>query len=197
MCNQSGCIYYGGEKFKVFQRAVCSKGWCVPKGGVFQRVVGDGMEMHGFRELEAENRLDFDIYTHIVSTPGACVGESEESLAAQISIAEGFRTKHIHPHFIKFILDGAPMAPNFTHADLDAEGHVDTRHPVVPQETLLERLKLYDERGFICKLHATGKVSARIALDAIEKVRALNPERPRHGIAHCNSIHRGKITLDI
>jgi predicted amidohydrolase YtcJ len=135
--------------------------------------------------------------THIVSAPCACVGESEESLAAQISIEEGFCTKHIHPYFIKFILDRAPMAPNFTHADLDAEGNVDTRHPVVPQETLLERLKLYDERGFTCKLHATGKGSARIALDAIEKVLALNPERPRHEIAHCNSIHQGKVTLNI
>ncbi|KAH7184469.1 amidohydrolase family-domain-containing protein [Fusarium oxysporum] len=119
-----------------------------------QEATASTMELHAFRELEAENRLDFDIYTHIVSAPGSAVGESEDSLAAQISIAEGFRTKHIHPHFIKFILDG-----------------------------------LYDAKGYTCKVHAAGEGSARLALDILEQVRALNPNGPRHEVAHCNSVH--------
>lgn len=161
-----------------------------------QEATASTMELHAFRELEAENRLDFDIYTHIVSAPGGIVGESEDSLAAQISIAEGFRTKHIHPHFIKFILDGAPMAPNFTHAELDAEGNIDPRFLVVPQDTLLERVKHYDAKGFTCKLHATGEGSTRLALDTIETVRALNPNGPRHEIAHCNSVHVGEKSFE-
>ncbi|QKD63092.2 amidohydrolase family-domain-containing protein [Fusarium oxysporum Fo47] len=119
-----------------------------------QEATASTMELHAFRELEAENRLDFDIYTHIVSAPGSAVGESEDSLAAQISIAEGFRTKHIHPHFVKFILDG-----------------------------------LYDAKGYTCKVHAAGEGSARLALDILEQVRALNPNGPRHEVAHCNSVH--------
>ncbi|EXL70807.1 hypothetical protein FOPG_13427 [Fusarium oxysporum f. sp. conglutinans race 2 54008] len=128
-----------------------------------QEATASTMELDAFRELEAENRLDFDIYTHIVSAPGSAVGESEDSLAAQISIDEGFRTKHIHPHFIKFILDG--------------------------QDTLLERIKLYDAKGYTCKVHAAGEGSARLALDILEQVRALNPNGPRHEVAHCNSVH--------
>lgn len=154
------------------------------------------MELHAFRELEAENRLDFDIYTHIVSAPGSAVGESEDSLAPQISIAEGFRTKHIHPHFVKFILDGVPMAPNFTHAQLDAEGKVDPNFLLVKQNTLLERIKLYDAKGYTCKVHAAGEGSARLALDILEQVRALNPNGPRHEVAHCNSVHAGEEFLE-
>ncbi|KAJ9419883.1 hypothetical protein FOXG_22201 [Fusarium oxysporum f. sp. lycopersici 4287] len=154
-----------------------------------QEATASTMELHAFRELEAENRLDFDIYTHIVSAPGSAVGESEDSLAAQISIAEGFRTKHIHPHFIKFILDGVPMAPNFTHAQLDAEGKVDPNFLLVKQDTLLERIKLYDAKGYTCKVHAAGEGSARLVLDILEQVRALNPNGPRHEVAHCNSVH--------
>ncbi|RKK84212.1 hypothetical protein BFJ68_g14997 [Fusarium oxysporum] len=154
-----------------------------------QEATASTMELHAFRELEAENRLDFDIYTHIVSAPGSAVGESEDSLAPQISIAEGFRTKHIHPHFVKFILDGVPMAPNFTHAQLDAEGKVDPNFLLVKQNTLLERIKLYDAKGYTCKVHAAGEGSARLALDILEQVRALNPNGPRHEVAHCNSVH--------
>ncbi|KAL2823204.1 hypothetical protein BDW59DRAFT_163548 [Aspergillus cavernicola] len=108
------------------------------------------MELHGFRELETENRPDFDIYTHIVSAPGSA--RKTASLLVSAS-RKGF--------------------------ERNAEGNIDLHFLVVPQDTLLQHVKLYDARGFTCKLHAAGEGSVRLALDTIETVRALNPNGPR------------------
>ncbi|KAH8896453.1 hypothetical protein GQ53DRAFT_714130 [Thozetella sp. PMI_491] len=121
-----------------------------------QEASASTIHLHALRELESENRLDLDVYSHVMCAPGALVAEAEESLAALIDVAEGFRSKHLNPQFVKFMLDGTP---------------------------------LYDSRGMTCKIHATGQGSVRMALDVLEKVRALNEKGPRHEIAHCNSVH--------
>ncbi|KAH8680702.1 amidohydrolase-like protein 3 [Xylariales sp. PMI_506] len=154
-----------------------------------QEASANTIYLHAVRELEIENRLDFDVYTHVVSAPALLGEESEERLAALINIAEGFRSKHVHPQFIKFMLDGAPLPPRLTHAALDGEGNVCRENLLVDEEKLFTRLQAFDARGLTCKVHATGQGSVRMALNAIEKVRKLNGAGPRHEIAHCNYIH--------
>ncbi|KAL2830131.1 amidohydrolase 3 [Aspergillus pseudoustus] len=145
--------------------------------------------LYALKELEAENRLDLDIYTHILAAPTNLTGESEESITRLLDIAEGFRGKHVHPQFVKFIADGAPIPPTLTQADLDDQGRTIEKHLVVGSEQLERLVRLYDSRGKTCKVHAAGQGSVRMVLNVFEKVRTANPNGPRHEIAHCNSVH--------
>ncbi|KAH5045651.1 hypothetical protein HBI75_017230 [Parastagonospora nodorum] len=82
--------------------------------------------LHAVRELEAENRLPLDICTHIVAAPET-QGDSEESQAALLNVAEAFESKHVHTGFVKFFLDGAPLPPHSTQCSLDEHGHPDAK----------------------------------------------------------------------
>ncbi|KAJ4189013.1 hypothetical protein NW767_011663 [Fusarium falciforme] len=154
-----------------------------------QEATANTVYLHALHELESENRLNLDMYTHILSAPESVIGETDESLASLINISEGFRSKHVNPQFVNFILDGAPLPPNLTQADLDDEGCPREENIYVSKEKLFSRMQLFDSRGITCKLHAAGEGSVRLALDVIEKLREANKHGPQHEIAHCNAVH--------
>ncbi|PYH64979.1 amidohydrolase [Aspergillus vadensis CBS 113365] len=158
-----------------------------------QEASGNTLYLHAVRELELENRLDLDIHTHIVSAPVYFAMEPKDSLAGLIDVAEGFRSRHVHTQFVKFWLDGAPLPPEFTQADLDANGQPIPTHLALDKDFLYQAVKKYDSRGMTCKLHVAGEGSARLALDVIAKVRDGNPAGPRHELAHCNAVHKDDI----
>lgn len=157
-----------------------------------QEASANSLYLHALRELEQDGRLDLDIYTHIVCAPETFAMESRKSLAALLDVAAGFTSKHVHTNFVKFWLDGAPLPPEFTQCDLDAEGRPDPKNLVIGWDTLQEAITKFDKRGMTCKLHAAGEGSARGALDVLEKVRQGNPDGPRHELAHCSAVHDGK-----
>ncbi|KAJ4154462.1 hypothetical protein NW754_001411 [Fusarium falciforme] len=146
--------------------------------------------LHAVRELEAENNMGIDLYTHIVCHHDFHLTTSEPrvSLEALLDISEGFRSKHVNTRFVKMWLDGAPLPPNFTHCSLKEDGQPDD-FLLINWEDLFNNFRKYDSRGFTIKVHAAGDGSARRVLDVIEEVRKLNPNGPRHEIAHCNCIH--------
>ena len=157
-----------------------------------QEASANSLYLHALRELEQENRLDLDIYTHIVCAPETFAMESRQSLAGLLDVAEGFRSKHVHTNFVKFWLDGAPLPPEFTQCDLDINGRPEDKNMVIGWDDLLEAVTKFDRRGMTCKLHVAGEGSARGALDVLEKVRQGNPDGPRHELAHCSAVHEGK-----
>lgn len=157
-----------------------------------QEASANSLYLHAVQELEQENRLDLDIYTHIVCAPETFALEPRASLAALLDVANGFRSKHVHTNFVKFWLDGAPLPPQFTQCDLDAQGRPEQKHMVIDWRFLEEAVTKYDARGMTCKLHVAGEGSARGALDVLERVRKANPDGPRHELAHCSAVHEGK-----
>lgn len=157
-----------------------------------QEASANSLYLHAVQELEQENRLDLDIYTHIVCAPETFAMEPRDSLAALLDVANGFRSKRVHTNFVKFWLDGAPLPPQFTQCDLDAQGRPEKKHMVIDWGFLEEAVTKYDARGMTCKLHVAGEGSARGALDVLERVRKANPDGPRHELAHCSAVHEGK-----
>jgi predicted amidohydrolase YtcJ len=145
-----------------------------------QEASANTVYLHAVRELEAENRLPLKINTHIVAAPEKH-GESEESLAALLNVADAFESRHVHT--------GLP--PQSTQCDLDDYGKPDTKHLLLDHEKLLEQLLRYDAKNMTCKIHAAGEGSLRLALDAYEAVRKNNPRGPKHELAHCNAVHPG------
>jgi predicted amidohydrolase YtcJ len=156
-----------------------------------QEASANSLYLYSLSELEQENRLDLDVYTHIVCAPETFAMEPSQSLAALLDVAEEFRSKHVHTNFVKFWLDGAPLPPEFTQCDLDAQGRPEKHNMVIGWDFLEEAVLKYDAQGMTCKLHVAGEGSARGALDVLEKVRRINPKGPRHELAHCSAVHPG------
>ncbi|KAJ5811784.1 amidohydrolase-like protein 3 [Penicillium riverlandense] len=154
-----------------------------------QEASANSLYLHALMELEEENRLDLDVYTHIVCAPETFAMESSESLAALLDLADGFRSKHVHTNFVKFWLDGAPLPPEFTQCDLDVNGRPEKKKMVVDLDFLHSAVRKYDARGMTCKLHVAGEGSTRGALEVLEKIRAGNPNGPWHELAHCSAVH--------
>lgn len=123
--------------------------------------------LHALKELEEEDRLDLDVYTHIVCAPETFAMETSESLKALLDVADGFRSKHVHTNFVKFWLDGAPLPPGFTQCDLDANGRPETKNMVLGWDFLHDAVRKYNARGMTCKLHVAGESSTRGALGIV------------------------------
>ncbi|MFF2298210.1 amidohydrolase [Arthrobacter sp. NPDC058127] len=103
-------------------------------------------------------------------------------------IAAGYRSEHLRPDFVKFVLDGVPMTrttamlrPYVCHDQQDP-GYVGSSYWTL--EELLEAIELCYDRGLSGKLHATGDASVRLALDAIEIMRERRGPGPVFQIAH-------------
>ncbi|KAJ5094141.1 amidohydrolase-like protein 3 [Penicillium angulare] len=154
-----------------------------------QEASANSLYLHALKELEQENQLALDVYTHIVCAPETFAMESTESLSALLDVSEGFRSKHVHTNFVKFWLDGAPLPPQFTQCDLDTAGVPEKKNMVIAWDFLEEAVEKYDARGMTCKLHVAGEGSARGALDVLETVRQKNPNGPKHELAHCSAVH--------
>lgn len=103
------------------------------------------------------------------------------------------RSERLRPDFVKFFLDGVPMA--YTSAMLDPyepdpeHGHEFRGRAHYTLSELVEQLAPLDRRGIPVKLHAVGDAAVRLGLDAIAQVRQRNGGGgPRHQIAHVNWI---------
>lgn len=103
--------------------------------------------------------------------------------------AQALRSDRVRPDFVKFFLDGVPMAytaaflapyqPSLEHG-AHFHGHA---HYTLAQ--LVDQLVALDKRGIGVKLHSVGDGAVRLALDAIAEVRRRNGMKgPQHQIAH-------------
>ena len=100
-----------------------------------------------------------------------------------------YRREHVRPDFVKLFVDGVPMtrtsamlSPYICHGE-----HEDpefTGEPYWSPEDLVHALARCCELGLGAKLHCAGDGSVRLALDAIEAVRATHGDGPIFHIAH-------------
>ena len=140
-------------------------------------------------ELDAAGDLKMDVQTHIVYKPVWLADERLETLHKTIDNAAGFQSKHVQTNFVKFMLDGVPLAPYYTHAGLTDSGDIDESK--IQIDDLAEAVARFDSRGMTCKIHCTGFGSTRRALDVYEAVRKNNKAGPKHEVAHCSGVHDG------
>jgi predicted amidohydrolase YtcJ len=152
-----------------------------------QEASANTLQLQALSEMDKEGSLNMDVYAHIVDSPEFLSREPRPSTQALIEDAEAYASQHVHTNFVKFILDGVPLPPLFTHCELDAHNQPDQSKLIVPD--LRDRILHHDKHGRTIKIHATGHGSVRYALDAITAARQQNPNGPKHEIAHCNSVH--------
>ena len=150
------------------------------------------------------NRAELDVWhtadqlpggltVRVVATLAGAKGTTDEEPGGMVLYEAGrnMRSELLRPDFIKFFVDGVPMA--YTSAMLEPyapdhqHGHdfKGEAHYTVAQ--LTDQIAVLDRGGIAVKLHAVGDAAVRLALDAIEEVRKRNgPNGPRHQIAHVN-----------
>ncbi|TDD87746.1 amidohydrolase [Saccharopolyspora karakumensis] len=142
-----------------------------------------------FRDLDDADDLNLHVAAHLVWREEgfgmATTAELERTIAEHASHA----STHVDTKRIKIWLDGAPLPPHMTHADLDEHGNIDPRNILVAPDQLAQALCRFDEAGLSVKIHCAGKGSVRAALDAFDSVRRINGNRTTtHEIAHCTFI---------
>jgi len=95
--------------------------------------------------------------------------ESEESLAALLNGAEALASKHVHKGFVRLFLDGAPMPPNSIQCSLNEHGQPYAAHGLLEHDRLVEKLLKYNAKNMMCKTHAAGNGSDRVAYSSLDK----------------------------
>ncbi|KAF1931497.1 amidohydrolase 3 [Didymella exigua CBS 183.55] len=138
-------------------------------------------------DMEREGSLKLDLSTHIVHENEWLASESKESLVKLVEIANQHSSRHVDTRFVKIMMDGVPLPPLFTHAELNEHGDIDHNN-IVPKD-VADAILRYDKKGLTIKIHCTGEGATRHALDAIEAARKRNPGGPRHEIAHNSGVH--------
>ncbi|OAP60894.1 hypothetical protein AYL99_05896 [Fonsecaea erecta] len=153
----------------------------------FQEAASNTLILKALGELDAAGSLKMDVQTHIVYKPEQLAEERLETLHKTLDQAESFRSQHVETNFVKFMLDGVPLHPYYTHAGLTEAGEIDESK--IQIDDLAEAVSKLDARGMTCKIHCTGFGSTRRALDVYEAVRKTNSRGPKHEIAHCSGVH--------
>lgn len=133
-----------------------------------------------------EMLLDLDrqgrIGQRVVAAKAALYGDDPVAMLTEVN--RTFRSPNLTIDTLKVFVDGVPEA--HTSAYLEPyDDRPDTSGPLAAPEEDIRRWALEaDEAGFVCHLHAIGDRAVRVALDAIEAVRAKGDSGIRHVICH-------------
>ena len=143
-----------------------------------------------YRDLDHAGGLNLHVAAHLVWGEEGFGMATTAELDRTIAERERFASVHLDTGRIKIWLDGSPLPPHMTQADLDAHGNTDETNILVAEDQLTEVLSRFDAAGLSVKIHCAGAGSVRAALDAFEAVRQSNGRHgPAHEIAHCPFIH--------
>lgn len=144
--------------------------------------------LQAYQDLEATDDLNLHVAAHLVwRNEGFGMGSAEE-LDALLDNAEQWRSRFVDPGFVKIWIDGAPLPPVKTHAELDADGEIDGSWLLVAETELAEVIARFDSAGRTVKVHCAGPGAVRACLNALETVRAHNGAGMPHEIAHAGFI---------
>lgn len=131
----------------------------------------------------------------VVATLAGAKGTTDDEPGALplYEAAQATRSDKVRPDFVKFFLDGVPMA--YTAAMLEpyrpnpSHGHDFRGQAHYTLAQLTDQIAELDRRGIAVKLHCAGDGAVRLALDAIQGARKRNGMKgPRHQIAHASFI---------
>ncbi|WP_448003729.1 amidohydrolase [Agromyces bauzanensis] len=153
--------------------------------GASTNVLGALKSLDDRGELQA-----WTVSSMMVSDPVLGFSPVGDELIAQ---GERYRSTHHRPDFVKIFLDGVP--PTRTAAFLEAYlpdhehgAHHRGQTSFTPDE-LEGWLMKTAEAGLSAKIHCTGDAAVRVALDAVEKVRAAGFDGVKYQIAHGQFVH--------
>lgn len=149
-----------------------------------QEASANTVYLNAAKEIENRGNFTINLDAHVVFYGvGAFPQEAVGSLHHTLYNAKNFKSKHFNPMYTKCWIDGVPWPPHITHCPLE-EDKPDYSKLLIPPETFKKAIERFDAEGRVCKVHVCGQGSARFALDCFEELRKVNPNGPRHELAH-------------
>ncbi|OAG37218.1 hypothetical protein AYO21_08517 [Fonsecaea monophora] len=115
----------------------------------FQEAASNTLILKALGELDATGELKVDVQTHIVYKPEQLAEECLETLHKTLDQADSLRSQHVQTNFVKFMLDGVPLHPYYTHAGLTESGAIDESK--IQIDDLAEAVSKMDARGMTFK----------------------------------------------
>jgi hypothetical protein len=146
----------------------------------------DPMRLKAFRDLEAKNELtmriqgQWDFNTRYVTTT-----LEEQAKTFITRDKRGKNSPLINVDGVKIYLDGVPKDGEGGSPMIDQYVTAPTfGTPSIDESTLTTWFARFDKAGLKVMAHATGSLSVRHFLNAVEAVRRANGKGPRHHMAH-------------
>jgi len=145
-----------------------------------------------YQQLDKQGLLTAYAITYLQTPRGQ--RDKPFDISPMQEISEKYSAEHVYTKFAKIFLDGIPTASRTAlmvkpYLTDDAFPEATTGNLLIKPEALLQDLIELDRAGFTVKIHTAGDGAVRIALDTIEKMRAVNGSSGlRHQLAHVGFI---------
>ena len=146
----------------------------------------DPMRVKAYRDLEAKDKLtvriqgSWDFNTRYVTTT-----LEEQAKTFMTRDKRGMNTPLVNVDAVKVYMDGVPNAAEGGAPMVDSYASAPTfGTPSIDEATFTTWMRRFDTEGLKVMAHATGSMSVRHWLNAIEATRRANGKGPRHHLAH-------------
>ena len=151
----------------------------------------DPVRLKAYRDLESKNKLtmriqgQWDFNTRYVTTT-----LEEQSKTFMTRDKRGENSPLINVDGVKVYLDGVPKDGEGGAPMIDSYATAPTfGTPSIDESTFSTWVMRFDKEGLKVMAHATGSLSTRVFMNAVEATRRANGKGPRHHMAHSMLIH--------
>ncbi len=143
-------------------------------------------ELEMLQQIDREEGLTLRVYAHIPWREEHFGHATTEALDRLIAERNRFSSERLKTDFVKVFMDGSPLGPHFTDAQIDpATGLPQPGKLLHSREDLTAALIAWDKAGITAKIHCTGDAAVQLVLQAMGDMRAASHEGSIQEISHC------------
>lgn len=143
-------------------------------------------ELEMLQKIDQEQGLTLRVYAHIPWREEHFGHATSEALERLIEERRRFASERLSTDFVKVFMDGSPLGPHFTDAQLDPlTGQPQPGKLLHSREDLAAALIAWDKAGITAKIHCTGDAAVQLVLQAMGDMRATSHEGTIQEISHC------------
>lgn len=143
-------------------------------------------ELEMLQQIDREEGLTLRVYAHIPWREEHFGHATTEALDRLIAERSRFSSQRLKTDFVKVFMDGSPLGPHFTDAQIDpATGLPQPGKLLHSREDLTAALIAWDKAGITAKIHCTGDAAVQLVLQAMGDMRAASHEGSIQEISHC------------
>lgn len=143
-------------------------------------------ELEMLQEIDREEGLALRVYAHIPWREEHFGHATTEALDRLIEERKRFASERVKTDFVKVFMDGSPLGPHFTDAQIDpATGQPQPGKLLHTREEMAAALAAWDRAGITAKIHCTGDAAVQLVLQAMRDMRAASDGGTIQEISHC------------
>ncbi|WP_136162107.1 amidohydrolase [Sphingomonas flavalba] len=143
-------------------------------------------ELEFLKAFDEDGSLPMRVAAHIPWREEHFGMATSEELDRLIAGRHAYSGRNVRTDFVKVFMDGTPLAPHFTDAQLDPETGMPVPGKLLfEREVLAEALKAWDRAGITAKIHCTGDAAVQRVLQAIADARASGACETIQEVSHC------------